>query len=425
MSYFNKAMKKHSGQDELGNESNGVAGDDSAHLVVTAAHEASVSEVLIGEATGNELTLDMEQLNAGLERIEAALAQIDQCAITPSAKPALSSESLAILDATLLKEYELPCTGNESGSSLDPVQATTEVYLGLEASASGAWKAMVEAYYKFIDWITGQFKTIFGNYEKAKSKAKSIKAREEKFDKTQAKDKIDVNQSTLTVGSADGNIDPANLGKNIVELAGLITTEVVALEDAAKGYLDTLGTALNDDAAKWKLEEAVAGPKKELATAEAAVKAAAEVVGPDSPKDVIGGRSIKAENTDELGKLKIDIASPNKASGSKPQAPLDRGQITSTCDGIIEACDDMIKSRSKMVDDAKAKSEFKRLIDGGEKVIDDSDYSESKTDIRGKIKIAQTMGPIHAGSVRIKLSGVIVQVMREALTFADKSLKAA
>lgn len=417
MSLFSKIVNGETGKSgaTVGNESAGGTTNEILNEVKLAN---AAADVALGEIEGLTIENELAAIDEGVERIESALTQIADLSVGAGAKPALSSESMAILDTTLLKDIGVHATGLESSSSLGPVEATEEITLGLESKAGEAWDAAKKAYYRFLDWIVEQFNKLFGGYESLKSKAAALKKKEETFDGTLSKDRINVNLNLLIEGS-DGVTLSTDIAKGITGLVAMASTKVQAVEDAAKTLVETCGEALDKPVANWTANGDTApavlttiGGKTTLLN-----NAIGEMAG-----DYLGGRTatVNADNA-----TKLEFKAPTKGPGSKEQPPLSRDKISAIADAVEDGAKELIAARKKIADVKKAKSEFEKISKASATLLDDSDFKDVKTIIRTNDKLIQNVSLIATGSIRVKALGFTMATMKEALSYADKSLKAA
>lgn len=425
MSIFKKIV---SGAQEptgtVGNESANVASDDAKLLVLSAQVATAEAEVAQQDLEGQQIEFEMAALDEGTARIDDALAAIAGSSIGLNAAPSLSTETLAMLDATLLRDFGVKATGLESSSSLGPVEATEEIVLGLESLAGDAWKSTVETFYKFLDWVAKQFNSIFGGLERLQSRAKALKAKEESFDGSVSKDKVKVDLGLLVTGKDGDSV--ADLGAGIAKLAELSVVKCEALEDAAGEVVDAIDGALDKNASDWTGDDA-----KALEPVEAKYGAlhgkVEDVTGAGA---ILGGRTVKALAAEAAkltgaSKLKLELEAPAKKKESKEVAPLSRDAIGDVCDAVEEAAKDMIDARKKMADTKAFKSKFEKLSKAAEKLVTDKDYKPAAQQIRSVGKVATATGFVANGSFRTKLYAHTQRVMGAALSYAEKSLKKA
>lgn len=425
MSIFKKVMQGAAGT-TLGNESAGASASV-ADGVLHASHAALVDQVAIaqGETEGQELQVELNELDVAASRIDTALAQIEASSIGGGASAALSSESLSLLSATLLNEAGVKASGLESASTLGPVEATHEVVLGLESVGAELWKSTKETFFKFLDWIAGQFNKLFGGFESLKKKAEKVKDKEDKFTDTLSKDKIKVAISALVKGT-DGTTIETNLQAGIKTLAKLAIEDMDAIETAAEATVDAVATALDGKADTFAgtAPSAITAPTTKFEVLFDKVKALG------SNEAILGNRNIVGlDDADKtLAKssaLKLDLKSPTKALESKEVAPMDRTAIAALCDEVAGTCERFIDARKKLKDTAAFKSKFGKIVAAAEKLTADADYKEGKATIRTLSKVAQSTGMIANGSLRIKLTAHTKRVMDTAISYADASIKKA
>ncbi len=425
MSIFKKIV---SGAQEptgtVGNESANVASDDAKLLVLSAQVATAEAEVAQQDLEGQQIEFEMAALDEGTARIDDALAAIAGSSIGLNAAPSLSTETLAMLDATLLRDFGVKATGLESSSSLGPVEATEEIVLGLESLAGDAWKSTVETFYKFLDWVAKQLNSIFGGLEKLKSRAKALKAKEESFDGSVSKDKVKVDLGLLVEGKAGESI--GDLAKGIEELGQASSLACDAIETSASEVVDEIDKALDQAADKWDGDE----PEALKATSAKYKALHAKIAALADGSAILGGRNVKAlsaeaEKPTGASKLKLELEAPVKKKDSKEVAPLDRSKITEVCDAVMEACEEMINGRKKMADTKAFKSKFEKLSKAAEKLVKDSDYKTHAGKIRTTGKLATACGFHANGQIRTKLTAHTQRVMGAALSYAEKSLKKA
>lgn len=485
MGLFNRVMSQNNPA-SVGNESDShVADAGNENIVVASASAAlaeSMTELATGEAEGLAINFEMNVLEDGLNRIDAALTQIDALSIGMGAKPALSSESLAILNTTLLRECGVVSTGNESSSALGPVEATEEVTLGLEAAGNGVWDSIKKTFFQFLDWITKQFNSVFGSLERLKAKAKALNAKEEKFSGTVSNESFDVPLTNLAKGKGGTSIAP-NLAKEIELICAIASSDMDKVEAAATEVVDTIGDALDESAEKWgafvdaAASSANSGPKPAAedeadntsgfgilglenesadggnAVSEEVVKTALQQAASKAPAldkfhtawmkmigmvkevgksgqgiDILGNRTIETSLSGKgLGSLgaKMELKHPTKALEAKPTKPMSRSDIGAVTQAIETGCDDLIASRKKLQDTQKFKSTFNKLSNSAESKAKEKDFSKVSSELRAIGKCALNAGTIANGEWRRKVVVQAVKSMDAALSYADKSLRKA
>lgn len=425
---------------EMGNDANVIGNENfnagnNAEVQVALASTAvaeSEAEVLRGELDGQTIQQEMEALIEGTERIDVALAAIADTSVGFDAKPALTGDSLAILDATLLSEFGIKTVATESDSNLGPIEVTEEVVLGLEAMAGDAWKSFKEMVFKFLDWVTKQYNAIFGGFERTKAKAKAIKAKEEKFEGTLSKERVKVNIADLMMGKG-GNDVHSDLESGIKDLGQHATKNCDEIEQAAGDVVDKIGDALDAEASQWKAEgDEEASVPSAVSTAYATLVTKMKVIN----GDILGGRSVKslegeggaagkADSFANVAKLKLELEAPSKAPTKEEAAPLDRSAIGGVCDQVIETCDDLINGRKKIADTKKFKSQFEKMANTAEAKAKDDDFKKFAATVKKAGNAAATVGMIANGNVRARLAAHTGKVMNAVLSYADKSIKKA
>ncbi len=466
MSVLSKIIAERLGTESASAMNNHNANAGEFEILMAQCDEIDIELAHGSEEAANEQRMDSYLIDSG-ERIEAAIALIANITGSDVLKPALSTQSLMVLNTTLLKHVGIHATGLESASTIGPVQATEEVMLGCEASLSEIGDSLVKGFYAFLDWCTKQFNKMFGKLERLGKAAKALKEKESKIDGTLSKDQISVDLASLVTGANGKNLE-GDIAKGIDDLINLSTNLVATVEDKAELVVEAVSDSLEKSATDWGAggstssggsgggtgsgggsgdnpspagggdqtssfnigdEDNSADPAAMNGVNDAindVVTAAKAVTGTDTTgKEILGGRTIKAldDSAKGLKKAKIELSSPTKTIEKKDLRPMDVKDVAKVCDSVIDGCIALITSRKKMGDTKVLKTKFSKVVKSAGSLAKDSDYKGAGASIRLVANIARDAGTMSVGDARMKLVSVTTRVMSAALKFANASLR--